>query len=115
MHRRASYGETVSTRDIVRQARTYLVPRVFERRQRERRLPDFRLPREEMSDLCHKYLCVFCKCFIFGATPVRLAANLNDHNNDKHPMESHDWTGSGIMYSTHYSGPSTPNVNWTAA
>ena len=68
-----------------------------------------------MSDLCHKYLCVFCKCFIFGATPARLADNLNEHNIKNHPMESHDWTGSGIGYSTHYSGPSQPNVNWTAS
>jgi hypothetical protein len=73
------------------------------------------MSREEMSDLCHKYLCVFCKCFIFGATPARLASNLNDHNYDKHPNESHEWTASGIGYSTHYSGPSTPNVNWTAS
>ena len=65
-----------------------------------------------MEDRCHKYLCVFCKAFIFGADVMRLANNLNEHNKKNHPMESSDWKGSGIIFSSHYVGPATPNVNW---
>jgi hypothetical protein len=65
-----------------------------------------------MNENIHKYLCVFCKNFIFGANVIRLAANLNNHNLENHPMESANWTGSGIIFSSHYVGPASPNVNW---
>ena len=27
-------------------------------------------------------------------------------------MELSNWTGSGIVFSTHYTGPATPDANW---
>lgn len=65
-----------------------------------------------MNENIHKYLCFFCKTFIFGADVIRLASNLNDHNIKNHPMESSNWTGSGVIFSSHYIGPVAPNVNW---
>jgi hypothetical protein len=65
-----------------------------------------------VNENIHKYECFFCKTFIFGANTIRLASNLNEHNQNNHPMESSNWTPSGIVMSSHYVGPASPNVNW---
>lgn len=65
-----------------------------------------------MDESIHKFLCPCCKIFIFGVNTIRLASNLNEHNSDKHPFESSDWTAAGIVFSAHYIGPVVPNANW---
>lgn len=57
--------------------------------------------------LVHRYECIECAVFLFGATATELATILNNHNRRLHVTESDMWTPAGIIFSTHYSGPTT--------
>lgn len=50
----------------------------------------------------HKYYCLDCCIYLFGASAARLAIVLNGHNKDHHPTYSDMWTGINIVRSMHY-------------
>ena len=61
-----------------------------------------------MADTTHKYLCAYCKQYIFSPSPLALAAAVNTHNTCLHPMDFANWTATGIVLSACYSGAPGP-------
>jgi hypothetical protein len=59
-----------------------------------------------MADIVHKYYCIFCRLYVFGATAARLAIALNQHNDKMHPQAFAGWTETSLVHSHQYAGPS---------
>jgi hypothetical protein len=58
-----------------------------------------------MSQERHKYYCSPCKEILFGTNPAALAANVNEHNFERHPMSSCMWNEHSITLSAYYITP----------
>jgi hypothetical protein len=64
----------------------------------------------------HKYYCSPCKEILFGTNPAALAANVNEHNYERHPLSSCMWNEHSITLSAYYinpgddAGDSTPQL-----
>jgi hypothetical protein len=61
-----------------------------------------------MAEVVHKYLCAYCKLYVFGETTANLASTVNSHNTRMHPTDFANWTPEGITHSKQYSGLNGP-------
>ena len=53
----------------------------------------------------HSYYCYYCRRFLEGDAPKSLAARVNAHNKQRHPMDYDGWTADNVVHSALYSGP----------
>ena len=58
-----------------------------------------------MSGPMHRYFCVRCDRYLYGADTVELAIELNRHATSFHPADFANWTAGTIVGHVHYSPP----------